>query len=347
MSVHSVSRFAALPAPEVLVLADDLTGALEAGAAFAQRGLRTKVSIDGQMAAGTPVLVIDTETRHVAGQAAAEKVARLAQTAAARLTYKKTDSTLRGNIRAEVAALARFGPVTYVPAYPQLGRTLVNGCLHVDGMPIAQTAFAQDPLHPIIDGNVAKLLGDMNGITICEANTEADIEEAARLWIESGGFAAGPSALLHAAARLLGDPHYCVRFPVIRRALVVSGSRHERSREQLSTALALFRDAGWALLEADRKHQGDPLQFAAHFGHQAAQQFQPGSFDALIVFGGDTAHHILQALNVSSVEPVGEILPGVPVSLLPNGRTLVTKAGGFGSPDILLQLHKQLMYVQL
>jgi D-threonate/D-erythronate kinase len=237
-----------------------------------------------------------------------------------------------------------LGHVTYVTAYPQLGRTLRHGCLHVHGVPIEQTAFAQDPLHPVVDGNIAKLLGNFGDITIHEANTETEIEDAARVWIHRGGSAAGPSALLHAAAKLLGDESQPPSFPAIRRALVVSGSRHECSRRQLSAASKLFGESGWTLLEADQEYQGDPLRFAASFGQRAAGQLRSGQFDTVIVFGGDTAYSILHALHISSVEPLGEAVLGMPVSLLPNGLTLVTKAGGFGSPEILLQLHEQLTY---
>ena len=40
----------------------------------------------------------------------------------------------------------------------------------------------------------------------------------------------------------------------------------------------------------------------------------------------------------------GEVLPGIPVSLLPNQTTLITKAGGFGSTDLLFQLHERLSH---
>ena len=330
---------------KILILADDLTGALEAGAAFAPRGIETIVTLRQLPVSKAPVLVIDTETRHVPAEEAALLVDHFLQSVPARLRYKKTDSTLRGNIRAELTALARWGPVTYVPAYPQLGRTLRQGCLYVDDVPIERTVFAQDPLHPITEGNLTKLLDHCSGITLSEANTEDEIEEIARGWICTGGSAAGPSALLHAAVKLMGGKKSPPPFPAVRRALVVSASRHENSRRQLAVASRLFCKSGWGVLEATQEYQGDPRKFIAGFGQRAAQQLQPGSFDTLIVFGGDTACSILQALDITTVEPLGEVVPGVPVSLLPNGLTLVTKAGGFGSPEILLQLYEKLTHV--
>src|SRR4051812_25271798 len=144
--------------PEILVLADDLTGALESGAAFAQRGIEGQVALLKAPQIAKRVLVVDTETRHVAASEAASCVTEFAGGAKARLIYKKTDSTLRGNIRAELDALSVRGPVLYVPAYPQLGRTLRHGCLHVHDVPVEQTAFALDPIHPVLHGNIAVLL---------------------------------------------------------------------------------------------------------------------------------------------------------------------------------------------
>lgn len=62
-----------------LVLADDLTGALEAGAKFAGQGIRTLVSTELSLHPkgcdeSTAVLVIDTETRHLPANEAGRRV---------------------------------------------------------------------------------------------------------------------------------------------------------------------------------------------------------------------------------------------------------------------------------
>jgi len=66
------------------------------------------------------------------------------------------------------------------------------------------------------------------------------------------------------------------------------------------------------------------------------------------VFGGDTAVAIMQELGIRSFEPVCELQPGIPYCELGyNGKTigLVTKAGGFGEPDVLLQIDRMLRQV--
>ena len=327
---------------EILVLADDLTGALEAGAAFAQRGILGQVAISKVPGTTCRVLVVDTETRHLPENEAAGRVENIARRANARLVYKKTDSTLRGNIRAELHALSLIGPVLYVPAYPQLGRTLRDGCLHVHGVPVEQTAFAIDPLHPVRNGNIQVLLAGTSNITVFAENAEEAIEAAARDWIEIGGIAAGPSSLLHAAAKVLAPECLSVAFPIVRRALLVSGSRHQRSQEQIASASDAFETWGWRVFCAPCEHQGDPLAFAARFGEDVKSAIESDCFDTIIVFGGDTAFALLNAMHIDTVEPIGEVLPGIPVSLLPDKTVLITKAGGFGDPDLLFQLHERL-----
>jgi uncharacterized protein YgbK (DUF1537 family) len=66
------------------------------------------------------------------------------------------------------------------------------------------------------------------------------------------------------------------------------------------------------------------------------------SFDALIVCGGDTARAILAEMEEEEVVPLGELAPGVPVARLSASRLLVTKAGGFGGPDLLLDVRDKL-----
>ena len=96
---------------EFLVLADDFTGALDTGIHFAKNGARTKVITDPMCDfsdADAQVLVIDTETRHLPPEQAGAIVAEITRRACSckiRRFYKKTDSALRGNVGAELAAL--------------------------------------------------------------------------------------------------------------------------------------------------------------------------------------------------------------------------------------------------
>jgi uncharacterized protein YgbK (DUF1537 family) len=315
-------------------LADDLTGALEIGAKFAAAGLSATVGTQLAWDHNAAASVIDTETRHLAPDAAAQIVERLAREAAGvRLLYKKTDSTLRGNIGAELTALRAAYPglrVAYVPAYPRMGRTVRNGVLLVDGVPVHRTVFAQDPLNPVHESHVPSLAGE--SVEVFDAETDEDIVRIAGdlLRGDEPVLAAGPAALAEALAAQIDVPRTHVSaLPKARRCLVINGSLHPLSLRQAAVA----SDGGWLVVNDGAPGVGERVLTLV------------GGFDALVIFGGDTAFAILRALGSPLLHPIGEIVPGVPMARAAfEGRDLIimTKAGGFGSVDILARMRSLL-----
>ena len=153
--------------PILLIIADDLTGANDAGVQFAKRGIRSIVFAQPDVTEfpeGYAAVVVNTESRHVTPSEAAARVrwvAELGLRKGVTHIFKKTDSTLRGNIGAELKALmeaAGARTIPFVPAFPEMGRTTRGGIHYVDGVPIAETAFANDPLSPVRESEVAKML---------------------------------------------------------------------------------------------------------------------------------------------------------------------------------------------
>lgn len=215
----------------LMVLADDFTGAMDTGVQFAKLGVKTLVGTDGTSllagAGDAQVLVADTETRHMTPAQAHQAVFRLAREAreaGVPYLYKKTDSALRGNVGAELAAVLRAwgcAALPFVPAYPQMGRTTLGGIHYIDGVPVAQSAFGKDPFSPVLCSDVVQWLarqsdapviragGEPPGaahIEVYDAQTDADLieivsslERTGRLFVTAGcaGFA---SALARALA---------------------------------------------------------------------------------------------------------------------------------------------------
>ena len=147
-----------------LIIADDFTGANDTGVQLRRRGLPTSVIFAGKKLPEGDCVVIDTESRGVSGEEAAEAV-RLACAEVSfddyKYVIKKVDSTLRGNIAAEVAALdAAYKPelVVFAPALPALGRTTVGGVHCLKGVPLTETELAKDPKNPVKEDNIARLL---------------------------------------------------------------------------------------------------------------------------------------------------------------------------------------------
>lgn len=320
----------------VLAIADDLTGALEVGAKFAGQGIPSLVTLQPVGNISYPVAVIDTESRHLPPNEAAAAVARAVSGTTAQLLYKKTDSTLRGNISAELRALLALRPhsrIVYVPAYPALGRTVRNGSLYVDGVPVHESAFARDALNPIRECSIASLLGDLP-CTVCDGECDADVGRAVAEALGSPGFTilAGPASVAEALGEMLDVARQPVRrFPRVARCLIVNGSRHEASALQIEHAESCGFES-WRVLRIQ-------IESAAIAGSAVVSYLESpegAGIDALMVFGGDTAFGILKALGCPPLEPVGEVVTGVPVSrVVGRNLTLITKAGGFCGESLI------------
>ena len=93
----------------VTIIADDLTGACDAGALFAGRGPVGVFVAPELPGARWPAAAVDCETRALSPADAAARVRRAATGLEARLhggrIFKKIDSTFRGPVAAELDAL--------------------------------------------------------------------------------------------------------------------------------------------------------------------------------------------------------------------------------------------------
>lgn len=153
---------------KMLIIADDFTGALDTGVKFSAAGSRTKVSTDTEMdfTAEIPeeVLVLCAPTRHLPAREAYDMIRRIAARAAAAhisCIFKKTDSALRGNIGAELSAVLDGSGETclcFIPALPGMNRVTVGGIHYIDGVPVHQSVFGQDPFEPVQESCVPDLL---------------------------------------------------------------------------------------------------------------------------------------------------------------------------------------------
>lgn len=168
---------------ELLIIADDLTGAIETGVQLAKQGISTKVIPDPEtdiqklfLQSDASVLVFNTESRHIHPKEAAERVRDVvtkAQISGIKLFYKKTDSTMRGNIGAELEAfMLETGQrsLAFIPAHPKLKRFTRNGFHYIDEQLLHETEFGKDPLEPIKISYIPDILNKQTGITINSIN---------------------------------------------------------------------------------------------------------------------------------------------------------------------------------
>lgn len=247
----------------VLVIADDFTGANDAGSGLAQAGalvhvlFGTKAPLPDDAA---DVLVISTDSRAVSASQAAERVAQVVQHFAAQLQqgwlFKKIDSTLRGNVGAETAAALHTSGkrlALVAPAVPRLGRTTREGKVWINQRLLTDTEFASDPKTPIlsprvleqmqIDGTEIDLptlrsdrldavLAAAHGVVVVDAENEADL---ARLITAAARLAEKP--LLVGAAGLSDALGAALSVRPSRPVLAVVGSMSSSAQQQIATLL--------------------------------------------------------------------------------------------------------------
>ena len=148
----------------IAVIADDLTGAADTGVQLVHAGYRTAVFFRATevLEDDLDAVSFDTDSRAIPAGFAAKRVLDALHVArGARTVYKKLDSTLRGNVAAELAAAlggARRDRVIVAPAFPAAGRTTVRGIQRVHGVPVDETEMANDPHNPVRDAHVPGLL---------------------------------------------------------------------------------------------------------------------------------------------------------------------------------------------
>ncbi len=257
---------------QLLVIADDFTGALDTGIQFARHGIATTLFLSDALTAGlladcqADVVVADTESRHLPPEDAAARVravTRLAKAAGCPVFYKKTDSTLRGNLGAELAAMQDVcgaKRLFFAPAYPALGRTTRGGTQLVNGVPLARTDFAADPFNPIGTDFIPALLAEQTDrpvriaapaalppeddrpeLVVFDAETDAELLQTAQaLWAHGEAVCLAGCAGFAAALEAVLDLPRTAQVPELPNGslLLVCGSVHPRAVAQCRYAAA-------------------------------------------------------------------------------------------------------------
>ncbi|MBS1205343.1 MAG: hypothetical protein H6R25_2242 [Proteobacteria bacterium] len=247
---------------EVVILADDFTGANDAGVSLAQAGMHVEVALTAGYASQAQALIYNSDSRALTALDAAARIhaltAEISTHYAPRWLVKKIDSTLRGNVGAEVAAMMQTlqaAAAVIAPAFPQAGRTTHNGQCYVQGVLLTETEFASDPKTPVQSADIGNLLAlhssaecrylqpaqlaealaqatmDVPQLLIVDAQTDADLDlivaQATRA--ATTPLLVGSSGLCDALARHLAPQ----KPPAL---LAIIGSMSEIAQQQLEQA---------------------------------------------------------------------------------------------------------------
>ena len=330
---------------ECLLIADDLTGACDAAVHFARRGYRTDVRLRSDSEEPS-VLAISAESRHLSAAELRPLMDRLAHrlpVAQARILFKKIDSTLRGNVGAEIAlALTAFGcdAAVITPAFPAMGRTVEGGYLRApaaDPIDLAARLGLECCVHVPPSAVHAAIESGARFISV-DAACDRDLDTIALAGLDSGRriLWSGSAGLASALARTLpwgGPPGLRPAPRPASSVLFCIGSDHPVTVEQLRRLLALGRPEH-VVLNLSVGHTS-PTRVRELIG-------SPAAATALVLSGGDTASLLCRALGVRRIELEDEIVPGIPWGYLSGGVfdqfRVATKSGGFGAPHALIQV---------
>ena len=314
------------------MLADDLAGAMDAGMQLLPAGRPVHIFPDpGRGALRTLQdgwAVMNTDSRNLPARAARERVAgaaRRLRDLGIPLRYKKIDSTLRGNLGAEMGALLDAGVpgIIVAPALPAGGRVTLHGVQHVHGRPLAGDELSKDPFSPVREGSIAgriasgceqrvrlvglevlrqgdipALAGDIlrtgERIIVCDAAQDEDLALVARLCRALSRFlpcgSAGLIAALSEAGSAVPGIHGQGKGP----ALILCGSPAKVSKAQLDHAEGQSR--GFRLFRTDparmsaEERQGILIEALASLqkGSHVALDVAADGKEALAAAAGET-----------------------------------------------------------
>lgn len=335
------------------VVADDLTGAIDSGVAFAGPGCTVAVSLDRpDPDRDRAVHVVDTDTRERGAAAYAEVAQVIARIGRADPMLKKIDSLLRGPVGPELGILrARFPDrrLIVAPAVPAVGRVTRDGrVVALDGNPIGPAVA--DRLAPltVLHTDPAGLEGALRSTdtdaVVCDAESPADLDAIVHtghdrwpppVWVGAAGLAA-------ALARYGGCATDAVTLPRSDRVLVIVGSHAAQALAQVDALAA--HGVAWFPLDASRlvaASEAELDRLAARLSSRANREsvvvslagdvveaHRPRAAEALatvcaaalrssamvVVTGGSTARAALTAAGIHTLRLLGEFEPGVVIT---------------------------------
>jgi D-threonate/D-erythronate kinase len=350
--------------PQVVILADDLTGACDSAASFlgSERSAWVWLRDRTVSANAANVWSFSTESRNQTPVVAGERVKKLIEGLAglppSTLFFKKVDSAGRGCFAEEMAAASTsMGAdlVVYSPSFPEMGRLVLNGYLHVhDGTGERRKTPIHDlvpqHMHPsigliqrgtdmLVEQSLRREAGAGKHLLVCDASESEDLERLVRvasrlpqrlLWAGSAGLGRELARVLSSSTSMLRG----TRVPVRGRTLIITGSSHPVTQLQLDRLTTVMSKSSLPCVTIQVRYgesSDDNLRKAFR---------EAGTVGSLVLTGGDTAATVLRALGAEAIEIAGEVTVGVPWGILhgglANGCVVVTKSGGFGSENALV-----------
>jgi uncharacterized protein YgbK (DUF1537 family) len=360
-----------LTSEDIVVLADDLTGACDVAARFSPVWGEVPVHVVGPDCADGPN-VLNLQARLLSPERCRRMASSLKNLRERAVVFVKIDTALRGSVGALLEGLLEAtGPrATFVaPAMPSIGRTTRDGIQYADGRPIHRTAHAADVASPVHDSSIADILRATGRCEVEVCDAESDGELAA---IVDRALSAPPVMLVGSLGlaqalcdRLLRQAANPPDIPVGHRPMIICGSAYPAARRQMQRAA---QEGGASVVQYDPSKGlppapgGDgPLILALGLGQRThtdcarvmgefmtavTEAMARHSPDALGVIGGETAFAVLKGLGcrrlairgwTDEVVATGRMMDGAMA-----GAPFASKGGSVGGDDSVLAMLKYL-----
>lgn len=158
------------------IIADDLTGANTAGVLLTKAGFKILTIVQDDLlesfdVTGVDGVVVNAMSRGLSGEEARLKVAKDTKALkgkGGKYFCKRVDSTIRGNLGAEVEGMiSALGPeyvAVCVPSYPASGKITIGGYLLVNAVPVARTVAGQDPIKPVKNSYLPNVFAEQSSL---------------------------------------------------------------------------------------------------------------------------------------------------------------------------------------
>lgn len=336
----------------IAILADDLSGAAELAGIAAARGFKAAVQTCFDSASDADVIAVDTDTRLLSEAEAARVVGRVTRqimAAGPAWIYKKTDSVLRGHVRAEIEAILQVtgqSGCRLIPANPSKGRVILKGFYWIQGVPLHETLFAKDPVHPRTTSIVRDLLGPAPQIETPDTVSLDDLPREHDASLLPAGGADYFTALLGPSNQPLPGSG-SLPAPAPPATLLISGSlaawdsgrAEEMTRLGFTVrtfdqpdALGLWNHSRRFMLAIGRPSTSDGAILTTRLIDASLPLIAARPDCRVALEGGATAMAFIRRQGWTRFEVVPRDLPGVAFLQPPGGPLLIVKPGSYPWP---------------
>ncbi|WP_046862534.1 3-oxo-tetronate kinase [Microvirga massiliensis] len=246
-------------------IADDLTGATDLALMLSREGMRTVQTVgvpdpDLDLSSAEAV-VVALKSRTIPAKDAIEQsldAARALQRAGAANFFFKYcstfDSTDAGNIGPVAEALLSFTRSDFTiacPAFPANGRTVYQGHLFVNGVPLHESSMKDHPLTPMRDSNLVRVLQRQTALSVGLVSFE-DVE-------------GGPNDIRRAFDREKASGHRIVIVDALT-------DRHLRSIGAAAAELPLITGGSGVAMGLPEAYRGDATASSSAASHIEAPE---------------------------------------------------------------------------